>query len=119
MIRWPLPSRWLRPGQSEWGQSPRPSIQHLVAFRDVRPGEDFLEFREAVDATAVLRRAGAFTGEARRVRLAVPGDRAGLDDKLVLPAVAEVVFVADPGPDPGHVGEARLCLVRVSEFLFR
>src|SRR6185437_7485633 len=29
-----------------------------------------------------------------------------LDDKLVLPTVAEVVFVGDPGPDPGHVGEA-------------
>jgi hypothetical protein len=50
-------------------------LQHLVAFRAVRPGEDFLEFREAVDATAVLRRAGAFTGDARRVGLAVPGFR--------------------------------------------
>src|SRR6476620_601599 len=61
-------------------------LQHLVAFRTVRPGEDFLEFREAVDATAVLRRAGAFTSDARRVSLAVPGDRAGLDEKLVLRA---------------------------------
>jgi hypothetical protein len=68
-------------------------LQHLVAFRAVRRGEDFLEFGEAVNAAAVLRRAGAFTGEARRVSLAVLGDRAGLDDKLVFPAVAEIVFV--------------------------
>src|SRR5207342_1925923 len=78
-----------------------------------------LEFREAVGSTTVLRRAGTFTGDARWVSMVGLGHGAGLDDKLVIPAVAEVVFVADPRPDPRHVGEACLCLVRVSEFVLR
>ena len=55
-------------------------LQHLVTFRAVRPGEEFFEFREAVDATGVLWRTGTLPGEARWVGLAILGDRAGLDD---------------------------------------
>jgi len=62
-------------------------LLHLVTFLAVRPGEDFLELREAVDATAVLRWAGAFTGDTRRIGLAILGDGAGFDDEFVLPAV--------------------------------
>src|SRR5438105_15161055 len=72
-------------------------LEHLVTFLAVRPGENFLEFREAVDATAVLRWAGAFTGDARWVGPAIFRDGAGFDDEFVLPAVAEVVFVTESG----------------------
>jgi hypothetical protein len=58
-------------------------LLHLVTFLAVGPGEDVLEFREAVDAAAVFRRAGAFTGDARRVGLVILGDGAGFDDEFV------------------------------------
>src|SRR5580693_10667717 len=94
-------------------------LPHLVAFGAIRPGQDFLQLFEPPDAAAVLRRAGALAGDARGVELAVLGDGAGLHDELVLPAVAEVVFVAHPGPDPGHVGKACLRLVGVAELAVR
>lgn len=94
-------------------------LPHLVAFRAGRPGQEFLELFEAVGAAAVLRRAGAFASDARRVDLVSLGNGASLYDELVLPAIAEVVFVADPGPDPGHVGQACLRLVGVAELTVR
>ena len=118
-VRPPRPRRWPPPGRSGRGHRGCPPTSASRHGPHRRPGEDLLEFFETVGTAAVLGRAGAFPGDARRVGLAGLGHGVGLDEEFVLPAVAEVVFVADPGPDPDHVGQARLRLVRESELAVR
>src|SRR5438128_7545342 len=72
----------------------RPGPHFLVLFVG-RVGEDLLELLVAGVAAGVLGRAGAFACDAGGVGLAGLGLGARLDEEFVLPAVAEVIFVAD------------------------
>src|SRR5271157_4257667 len=69
---------------------------HLVVLSMGRVGEDLLELLIAGQAAGVLRRAGAFAPGAGRVGLADRGLGPRLDSELVLPPVAEVVFILNP-----------------------
>src|SRR5207253_6347141 len=68
---------------------------HLLVLFVGRVGEDLLEPLVAGVAAGVLGWTGAFAPRAGRVGLAGLGLGARLDEELVLPAVAEVIFVAD------------------------
>src|SRR5690349_24294951 len=59
-----------------------------------RPGEQPLQLGESARTAAVLRRARALAGEARWVHRGRVRHGASLDDKLVFPAIAEVVLVS-------------------------
>src|SRR5207253_3476837 len=72
----------------------RPGPHFLVLFVG-RVGEDLLELLVAGVAAGVLGRAGAFACGASGVGPAGFGLGACLNEDLVLPAVAAVIFVAD------------------------
>ena len=90
---------------------------HLLAFRARRPGEQLLEVGEPARAAAVLRRARALAAGALRLHRGRIRHGAGLDGKLVLPAIAEVVLVAGQVPGLHQVTDLELPLVERLELI--
>jgi hypothetical protein len=84
-----------------------------------RVGEDLLEPLVAGEAAGVLGRAGALARDAGRVGLTGLGLDARLDEKFVLLAIAEVVFVADTLAHLSHAGDPHRGLLQVTERAFR
>jgi hypothetical protein len=88
----------------------RPGLHFLVLLVG-RVGEDLLELLVAGITAGILRRAGAFARGASGVDVSGLGLGARLDEELVLPAVAEVILLADALAYLGHIGEPHLGLL--------
>jgi hypothetical protein len=84
---------------------------HFLVLLVGRVGEDLLELLVAGITADILRRAGAFARGASGVDVSGLGLGARLDEELVLPAVAEVIFLADALAYLGHIGEPHLGLL--------
>ena len=92
---------------------------HLLTFGARRPGKQFLQLGESARTAAVLGRACALAAGARRVYRDRVRRGAGLDGKLVFPAVAEVVLVTGQVPGLHQVADPELLLVERLEIDLR
>ena len=95
-------------------------FQQVLVLLVVRVLDGFDEIRIAPNAAAIFRRAGSLTFDAKGVLLPRLLFRAAFDQNLVIPGIAEVVFVKEPefpGSWRDDVAQARGRRILVAELV--